>query len=286
MSKIKNYLSFIKFAHSIFAMPFALLGFFMALNINNLTFDFTKLIYIILAMIFARNSAMGFNRYIDRNIDKNNPRTKNREIPAGIINQKSALIFVIINSLLFIATTYFINTLCLWLSPIALAVILGYSITKKFTALCHLVLGLGLSLSPIGAYVAVTASFNSILPIIISLAVLLWTAGFDIIYALQDDEFDTANKLNSIPQKLGRQKALLLSRILHFISALLILITGFMMAVSAWYFVGTAVFITLLINQHHLVKIDDLSKVNLAFFTMNGIASVIFGIFSILSFYI
>ena len=237
-------------------------------------------------MIFARNSAMGFNRYIDRNIDKNNPRTKNREIPAGIINQKSALIFVIINSLLFIATTYFINTLCLWLSPIALAVILGYSITKKFTALCHLVLGLGLSLSPIGAYVAVTASFNSILPIIISLAVLLWTAGFDIIYALQDDEFDTANKLNSIPQKLGRQKALLLSRILHFISALLILITGFMMAVSAWYFVGTAVFITLLINQHHLVKIDDLSKVNLAFFTMNGIASVIFGIFSILSFYI
>jgi len=279
MSKIKNYLSFIKFAHSIFAMPFALLGFFMALNINNLTFDFTKLIYIILAMIFARNSAMGFNRYIDRNIDKNNPRTKNREIPAGIINQKSALIFVIINSLLFIATTYFINTLCLWLSPIALAVILGYSITKKFTALCHLVLGLGLSLSPIGAYVAVTASFNSILPIIISLAVLLWTAGFDIIYALQDDEFDTANKLNSIPQKLGRQKALLLSRILHFISALLILITGFMMAVSAWYFVGTAVFITLLINQHHLVKIDDLSKVNLAFFTMNGIASVIFEFF-------
>ena len=257
----------------------------MALNINQMSFDWVKLVYIILAMIFARNAAMGFNRYIDRHIDKDNPRTKNREIPSGVIKEKSALFFVIINSLLFIGVTYFINLLALFLSPIALVVVLGYSLTKRFTALCHLVLGLGLSLSPIGAYIAVTGRFNSLMPILISLAVLLWTAGFDIIYALQDDEFDREKKLKSIPQSLGRQKALLLSRFLHFISAILIVIPGFFMNVSYLYFLGAALFILLLINQHRLVKINDLSKVNLAFFTMNGIASVIFGLLAIISFY-
>lgn len=285
MSQIKSYFSFVKFAHSIFAMPFALMGFFMALNINQMSFDWVKLVYIILAMIFARNAAMGFNRYIDRHIDKDNPRTKNREIPSGVIKEKSALFFVIINSLLFIGVTYFINLLALFLSPIALVVVLGYSLTKRFTALCHLVLGLGLSLSPIGAYIAVTGRFNSLMPILISLAVLLWTAGFDIIYALQDDEFDREKKLKSIPQSLGRLKALLLSRFLHFISAILIVIPGFFMNVSYLYFLGAALFILLLINQHRLVKINDLSKVNLAFFTMNGIASVIFGLLAIISFY-
>jgi len=285
MSQVKSYFSFVKFAHSVFAMPFALLGFFMALNINQMSFDWIKLIYIILAMIFARNAAMGFNRYIDRHIDKDNPRTQNREIPSGIINEKSALAFVIINSLLFIGITYFINTLALVLSPVALLVILGYSLTKRFTALCHLVLGLGLSLSPIGAYIAVTGSFNSILPVIISVAVLLWTAGFDIIYALQDDEFDSKKNLRSIPQTLGRKKALNLSRTLHIVSAFLIVIPGLYMTVSWLYFLGAVLFILLLINQHRLVKINDLSKVNLAFFTMNGIASVIFGSLAILSFY-
>ena len=285
MNQLKSYLSFVKFAHSIFAMPFALLGFFMALNINHISFDWIKLIYIILAMVFARNAAMGFNRYIDRHIDKENPRTKNREIPSGIINEKSALIFVIINSILFISVTYFINTLALFLSPIALLVILGYSLTKRFTSLCHLVLGLGLSLSPIGAYIAVTGSFNSIYPVIISIAVLLWTAGFDIIYALQDDEFDREKNLKSIPQTMGRKRALNLSRFLHLVSAFLIIYPGFYMPVSWLYFLGASIFILLLINQHRLVKIDDLSKVNLAFFTMNGIASVIFGLLTIVSFY-
>jgi len=285
MSQVKSYFSFVKFAHSVFAMPFALLGFFMAIHINEMSFDWMKLIYILFAMIFARNAAMGFNRYIDRHIDKDNPRTQNREIPAGIINEKSALIFVIINSLLFIGVTYFINLLAFALSPVALLVVLGYSLTKRFTALCHLVLGLGLSLSPIGAYIAVTGKFNSLWPILISLAVLLWTAGFDIIYALQDDEFDSEKNLKSIPQTLGRKKALTLSRFLHFISAILIVVPGFYMAVSWLYFLGATIFILLLINQHRLVKIDNLSKVNLAFFTMNGIASVIFGLLAILSFY-
>jgi 4-hydroxybenzoate polyprenyltransferase len=285
MNKVKNYLSFVKFAHSIFAMPFAFLGFFMALNINEMSFDAVKLLYIVLAMIFARNAAMGFNRYIDRDIDKENPRTRNREIPAGKIKPSAALAFVIVNSALFFTVTYFINGLCFALSPVALAVILGYSLTKRFTALCHLVLGLGLALSPIGAYIAVTGSFNSIIPVLISVSVLLWTAGFDIIYALQDDEFDREKNLRSVPGVLGRQKALALSRILHLLSAVLIIIPGFMMDVSFLYHAGALIFIGLLINQHRLVKINDLSKVNLAFFTMNGIASVIFGTLAVLSFY-
>jgi len=180
----------IKFAHSIFALPFALIGFFMALHINEIQFDYMKLIYIVLAMVFARNAAMGFNRYIDRNIDKDNPRTNNRELPAGIIKPHAALIFVIINSLLFWGVTWFINNLTFALAPVALLVVLGYSLTKRITALCHLILGLGLSLSPIGAYLSVTGAFDHWAPISLSFAVLFWTAGFDIIYALQDVEFD------------------------------------------------------------------------------------------------
>jgi 4-hydroxybenzoate polyprenyltransferase len=285
MTKIKHYLSFVKFAHSIFAMPFALLGFFMAININSISFDYIKLIYIVLAMVFARNAAMGFNRFIDRNIDKENPRTLNRELPAGIIKPKAALIFVIFNSIFFIGITYFINNLSFVLSPIALVVVLGYSLTKRITALCHVILGLGLSLSPIGAYIAVTGSFNHWAPVILSFAVLLWTAGFDIIYALQDDAFDKEKNLHSLPQALGRRKALFLSRIFHLFSAILILYTGKLMEGNWLYFVGAAIFILLLFNQHRLVKTDNLQKVNLAFFTMNGLASLIFGALAILGFY-
>jgi 4-hydroxybenzoate polyprenyltransferase len=286
MKNFKNYFSFVKFAHSIFAMPFALLGFFMAIFLNHISFDFFKLFYILLAMVFARNAAMGFNRYIDRDIDKLNPRTNNREIPAGLIKPRAALVFIILNSILFISTTWFINSLAFYLSPVALFVVLGYSLTKRITALCHLVLGLGLSLSPIGAYIAVTGSFNHWAPITISFAVLFWTAGFDIIYALQDDEFDREKNLHSIPQSLGRRKALNLSRLLHFVSALLILLSAFLIDASWLFFLGSIIFILLLLNQHRLVKINDLSKVNLAFFTMNGIASVVFSFLAILSFYI
>ncbi len=283
MANIKNYLSLVKFSHSIFAMPFALFGFFLALHINELSFDYWKLIYVILCMVLARNTAMGFNRYIDREIDKKNPRTQSREIPSGKVSEKAALFFVIINALLFIVTTYFINTLALILSPVALAVVMGYSYTKRFTSLCHVVLGLALALSPIGAYIAVTGSFNSIIPVLVSFSVLLWTAGFDIIYALQDDEFDSENGLFSIPGAIGRKKALILSRFLHFASSILLLVVGLMLGFNTFYLIGYALFTALLLNQHRLVKVDDLSKVNLAFFTMNGIASVIFGIFAVVS---
>jgi len=224
---------------------------------------------------------MAFNRYIDRNIDAANQRTAQvREIPNGSIKANSALIFVIINSLLFIATTYLINSLCFALSPITLLVILGYSYTKRFTALCHLVLGLGLALAPIGAYLAVTGVFD-IVPLLFSAAVLFWVSGFDIIYSLQDQEFDKEQKLHSIPVLIGTKNALNLSNLLHFLTFSALSIAGSLGDFSLYYWIGFWIFTALLVYQHILVKHNDLSKINLAFFTTNGIASVIFGVFVI-----
>nr|MBC7613163.1 UbiA family prenyltransferase [Pseudopedobacter sp.] len=205
---MKKYLSLVTFSHTIFAMPFAFIGFFLAINTTSASFSWLKLGLMILCMVFARNAAMAFNRYLDRDIDAKNPRTKQRDIPAGRITAKNALLFTIINCFLFIGATWFINLLCFFLSPIALIVVLGYSITKRFTALCHLVLGLGLSLAPIGAYLVVTGEF-ALLPILFSLAVLCWVSGFDIIYALQDEDFDRVENLHSIPSYLGKKNALM-----------------------------------------------------------------------------
>jgi 4-hydroxybenzoate polyprenyltransferase len=276
---MNKYLSLIKFSHTIFAMPFAFIGFFLATK--SYEFEWITLVYVIFCMVFARSAAMAFNRYIDRGIDTANPRTaKVREIPNGSIKANSALLFVIINSLLFIATTYFINPLCLALSPIALLVVLGYSYTKRFTALCHLMLGLGLALAPIGAYLAVSGEFN-IIPLLFSAAVLFWVSGFDIIYSLQDQEFDKKQKLHSIPVLIGKKNALNLSNLLHFLTFSALSIAGSLGGFSLYYWIGFWSFSALLVYQHTLVKHNDLSKVNLAFFTTNGIASLIFGAFVI-----
>ncbi len=308
---MKNYLSLIKFSHTIFALPFALVGFFLAIK-NPIEFqgpksdsDFIfsidsteelisginmflglKLIFVILCMVFARSAAMAFNRYIDRKIDLANPRTAAvREIPNGTITPQNALLFVIINCILFIGTTYFINPLCFYLSPVALLVVLGYSLTKRFTALCHLVLGLGLSLAPIGAYLAVTGEFDW-LPLFFSFSVLFWVSGFDIIYALQDEAFDKEQKLHSIPVLLGTKNALMLSNVLHLITASFILYAGYYASFGLFYWIGSGIFIGLLSYQHFLVKPNDLSKVNLAFFTTNGIASVLLAVFVLLELYL
>ena len=276
---MRKYLSLIKFSHTIFAMPFALIGFFLATKSNE--FEWMTLLYVVLCMIFARSAAMAFNRYIDRHIDAANSRTAQvREIPNGSIKANSALIFVIINSLLFVTTTYLINSLCFLLSPIALLVILGYSYTKRFTALCHLVLGLGLALAPIGAYLAVSGKFD-IVPLLFSAAVLFWVSGFDIIYSLQDQEFDKEQKLHSIPVLIGTKNALNLSNLLHFLTFSALSIAGSLGDFSLYYWIGFWIFTALLVYQHILVKHNDLSKINLAFFTTNGIASVIFGVFVI-----
>jgi 4-hydroxybenzoate polyprenyltransferase len=278
---VKDYFSLVKFSHTVFAMPFALIGFSLAVSRPEFDLSIRLLILVILCMIFARNTAMGFNRVADKKFDALNPRTNNREIPSGAISARAAAIFVIINAVLFIVTTGFINRLTLFLSPVALMVIIGYSLTKRFTSLCHFVLGLGLSLAPIGAYISVTGKF-SILPVIYSFIVLTWVSGFDIIYALQDDEFDKTNQLHSIPSFAGRKRAIIISVLVHLITFLLVVAAGFYAGSGILFWTGAAVFTILLVYQHSIIRPDDLSRVTLAFGTTNGIASLLFAVFVIL----
>jgi 4-hydroxybenzoate polyprenyltransferase len=283
--KISHYLSLVKFSHTVFALPFAIIGFFLGIEALGSSPDWTIFIKVVLCMVFARSAAMGFNRYIDRKFDEKNQRTAVREIPSGIISPSNALAFVIIMSLSFIGTTAFINPLCFALSPIALAVVLGYSYTKRFTWLCHIVLGLGLALAPIGAYLAVTGAFD-VLPLYLSFAVLFWTAGFDVIYALQDEDFDRNEQLHSIPVWLGKKKALNLSSALHALTAAFLFMAGREGGFGMFYFIGLSVFLILLVYQHSIVKPNDLSRVNLAFGTTNGIASVVFAVFFLLEYFL
>lgn len=278
---MKKYFSLVTFSHSIFAFPFAVIGFFLAITTTHYPFNPIKLLLMALCMLFARNAAMAFNRFIDRKFDAQNPRTQNRDIPSGNISEKEALLFTLGNVILFCVATFFINHICFALAPVALFVVLGYSVTKRFTALCHIVLGIGLALAPIGAYLVVTGTF-AYLPILYSFTVLFWVSGFDIIYALQDDEFDKSQNLYSIPVLIGRKKALQLSRILHLLSFMCVLSTVFFFPFTWIYNLGILFFGAMLLWQHRLVKEDDLSRVDRAFFTTNGIASVIFALFFLL----
>lgn len=279
--EIAHYLSLVKFSHTIFAMPFAIVGFFLGAN-EVQYIPWHLFIKVIACMVFARSAAMAFNRYIDRRYDSKNQRTAQREIPAGKISVSSARLFIAGSVAAFIITTWFINRLCFFLSPVAVAVVLGYSLTKRFTALCHLVLGVGLALAPIGAYIAVTNQF-AILPLCFSGIILFWTAGFDIIYALQDEEFDRSENLHSIPVLMGRKGALAFSTFLHVLTALLVLFAGWYGGFGFVFWIGAAGFIGLLIYQHILVSPSDISRVNLAFATTNGIAGVVFGLFVVSS---
>lgn len=277
---LSRYFSFVKFSHTVFALPFAISGYFLAISREEYSFSLRILLLVVLCMVFARNAAMGFNRYADEKFDAMNPRTASREIPAGIISKKSALIFVVINSILFIISAGMINRLTLILSPVALFIILGYSLTKRFTVLCHFILGLSLSLAPTGAYISVTGRFD-LLPVIYSFIVLTWVSGFDIIYSLQDDEFDRSMNLHSIPALTGRKKGLLISMILHVLTILFVIAAGIVGRSGIIFWAGATIFILLLIYQHVIVRPHDISRVNLAFATTNGIASIIFAIFVI-----
>jgi 4-hydroxybenzoate polyprenyltransferase len=299
MSTVKNYLSLIRFSHTIFAMPFAMIGFFLGVKYpmghkvwqwtlhdsiglgNNFDLGYVRLFFLVIfCMVFARSAAMAFNRWLDVKWDVLNPRTAIREIPRGIISKSSALRFVIFNCLGFIVCTWFINPLCFALSFVALAVVLGYSYTKRFTPFCHLVLGVGLSLAPIGAYLAVTGHF-ALLPLLFSFSVVFWVSGFDIIYALQDEEFDKSHQLYSMPSWLGKAQALRVSEMLHLLSTVCVVSAGLYGGFGWWYWAGVVVFMGMLIYQHMIVKPNDLSRVNLAFMTANGIASVVFAAFVI-----
>ncbi|MCP9235513.1 UbiA-like polyprenyltransferase [Lewinella sp. JB7] len=289
LRRASNFLSLVKFSHTVFALPFALLGFFLA-TLDRGDFSWYKLLLVLLCMIFARSAAMAFNRWLDRRIDGRNPRTAVREIPAGTISSRAALTFVVLNSVLFIGTAGLLNSVVLLLSPLALLIILGYSYTKRFTYLCHFVLGLGLALAPIGAYLAVTAEW-ALLPVLYGTVVLLWVAGFDIIYALQDESFDREEALFSIPVRLGTVRALQLGRVIHFACSIVLLYALVLQhrlypEFGVLTFVGGLVFLSLLAYQHTIVRPGDLSRVDLAFFTTNGVASLVFGTASIVDIYV
>lgn len=269
--KVALYLSMIKFSHSIFALPFALTSTILA---SNGLPPLRETILIVLAMVSARSLAMGLNRLIDKDIDALNPRTSKRELPAGKIKVVEVVVFIIVSLILFILSAYMLNELCLKLAPVALIFIFLYSYTKRFTWLCHIVLGICISAAPVGAWIAIKGTFNwEILPL--SISVVFWLAGFDILYALQDIDFDKRYGLYSIPNRFGISKSLWISRIFHLITFLMLVLTGIVFNLSVVYWIGMMVVFLLFVYEHSLVKKDDLSKLNLAFFNMNGYISVI-----------
>lgn len=278
---MKKYLSLVKFSHTVFALPFALVGYFLA--VEQVGFDWLLLVKVLTCMVLARSSAMAFNRIVDRKFDAQNPRTATREIPSGAINLRSAVLFFAVCTVGFVCVTATINMLCFALSPLALVIILGYSFTKRFTSFCHLILGLGLAIAPTAAYIAVTNQFAA-LPILFSCLVFTWVAGFDIIFALQDADFDKSANLHSIPSRLGVRNGLIISGLLHLVTLIFVIIIGVYLP-NFVYGVGAGCFGAMLIYQHLIVKPTDLSRVNLAFGTTNGIASIAFAIFTILSLY-
>ncbi|MBS0012239.1 MAG: putative 4-hydroxybenzoate polyprenyltransferase [Bacteroidales bacterium] len=285
VTRIRNYFSLVRFSHTIFAMPFALLGFFTGISTTPYGFTWRLLILVVLCMVFARNAAMGFNRYADHRFDRMNPRTAGREIPSGLISPRSALIFVIINSILFITATAFINRLTLFLSPLALAVILAYSLTKRFTSFSHIFLGLALSLAPTGAYISVSGKFD-LVPVIYSLVVLCWVSGFDIIYSLQDTEFDLDNELFSVPAKLGIKQALILSGFLHSLAVVFVISSGLISGAGLLYWAGMILFTALLVWEHLVLSPEDRGSITKAFGTINSYAGLLFCAFAIADLYI
>lgn len=278
--KIALYLKMIKFSHSVFALPFAFTAALMAASGIP---SAKQVFWIVVAMVSARSGAMGLNRIIDREIDAKNPRTANREIPSGKINVGSAVFFTVISLTVFVFSAYILNPLCLKLSPLAIAVLLLYSYTKRFTWLSHIVLGIAISAAPVGAWIAVRGTFNAeILPL--AFAVIFWLAGFDVLYALQDIEFDRAHGLHSIPERFGIKDTLLFSRVFHLITWGLLAFTGIIFDLGIFYWIGMAAAGGLFIYEHSLVKHDDLSRIDMAFFNMNGYISITVFVFTLLDY--
>jgi 4-hydroxybenzoate polyprenyltransferase len=272
----------IKVEHSVFALPFALIS---ALVAAKGLPQWRILLWIVIAMISARSCAMAFNRVSDLNFDRQNPRTKNWPLAAGLLSARFVLLFIFICSSIFIYAAYQLNHLAFLLSPIALLIIFFYSFTKRFTALSHWFIGLALGVAPMGAWVAVRGTIE-FLPAWLSLAILFWTAGFDLIYSCQDAEFDRNHNLHSIPSRFGIPTALMLSNLCHLITILLLCIFGYQAGLHLWYFAGVGIVAILLFYEHTLVGPNDLSRVNEAFFTVNGLISVLLLVFSSLDLYL
>jgi len=263
----------VKFSHSIFALPFALSGATLAALETGITWD--RVFWIVVAMIAARNAAMSFNRLVDRGIDARNPRTASRELPAGKLSPFAAWIFTISLAALFVFAASRLGPLCGWLSPVALVVVFGYSYTKRFTWISHLVLGLSLAMAPVGGWLAVSGRFST-LAWLLGAAVLMWVAGFDVIYACQDLVFDRAEGLFSIPARFGVRRALVAARLLHAGTLVALAGVGQLAKLHPVYWVGWLIIAGILGWEHRLVRADDLSRVGVAFFRLNGLISVIY----------
>ena len=288
MNSVTKYARLVKFSHTIFAMPFAMLAFVYAVKTSGVAAGgnspwwwATLLVQVILCMVFARNVAMGFNRWADRDIDAKNPRTADREIPAGKISARAALWFVIINALLFVGVASTINLLTALLSPVALGVVMFYSYCKRFTSLAHMVLGLSLGIAPVGAYIAVTGEF-ALEACILSLVVITWTSGFDIIYALQDRDFDREQGLYSIPAKFSPAQALAISIALHAVSIASLVWFATYLPSSVWTWAGVAAFAAILCLEHILVTPTRTRHIGIAFGTLNGLASMTLAVLAII----
>jgi len=263
----------IKLSHSVFALPFALAG--AALAARGHGIEWQQAAWIVIAMVSARSAAMGFNRLVDREMDAENPRTRDRALPRGWITPRAVAVIVAVCSALFVFSAYQLNPLCLKLSPIALLVILSYSFFKRFTWATHLVLGLALGIAPMGAWIAVTGTFD-LAPLWLSVAVLTWVAGFDIIYACQDYAFDVSHGVHSIPRRMGVRPALLTARLLHLATVAALVAVYQVFELHTLYLCGTALVTGLLVYEHTLVRADDLSKIDAAFFSANGLVSVVY----------
>jgi len=286
IEKAAKFFSLVRFSHTLFALPFALIGFFLAITQGAGEFSFRLFVLILLAMVFARNSAMGFNRLVDKKIDAKNPRTATRELPASRLTSRSVLFFIVINAALFVVVAGMINRVTLFLSIPALVILLGYSYLKRFTALSHYGVGLALGIAPSAAYISVAGNLSTA-AMLLSVIVFLWSGSFDILYSLSDEEFDRKEGLHSIPVSLGRRAALAISAAGHFlVLPLLFLLYRACPGFGPVYIAGASIFSLLLIHQHTIVKAGDISRLNEAFFTSNGVASVIFAMFTIADFYI
>jgi 4-hydroxybenzoate polyprenyltransferase len=277
---VKKYASLVVFAHTVFALPFALISFTLAYQTFPLERPLLLLIKVLGCMVTARNSAMSFNRLIDRHIDAHNERTKNRELPSGKLSPRAVTIFFIINATLFVACAGTINTLCLCLAFPTLVLLCGYSYTKRFTWLSHFVLGLSLAIAPAATWIAVTGTL-SLSVLCLSLLVVLWVSGFDILYALPDHDHDRAHNLFSIPQRFGISASLWISGALHLLVVPVMVAFGLFARLGGLYLAASLIFTTLLIYQHAIVRPHRLTKLNHAFFTANGLASILFALLTI-----
>ncbi len=271
---VTHWLRLVKFSHTLFALPFALVATVWSLRMGG-EMTWAPVGVVLLCMVFARNTAMGYNRVLDRRIDALNPRTAGREIPSGQIGVRAAKWFVALNAVLFVLAAGLANRTALYLSPIALVLLLGYSHTKHYTMLCHFWLGLTLALAPLGASVAVRGAFGWA-ETLLGLGILFWVAGFDIVYALQDETFDREQQLHSVPSRLGRRRAILVARICHVLAPLAFAVAVWRMGLPAWGWAPLGLFAAILAFQHTRFSAEDIRRVGPSFMLLNGVNSLLF----------